>query len=123
MGGLLSTKEGLATNMDLAETPLGTYLTTVMSGFPFFDNIRREFRSAAGAEVPRRVDRSGWNEQDFASLQRHRRLALYRVFPYTFEDIDDLFWGARRRYRDSVRVTLPSLLANVRSWHWWSLAC
>jgi hypothetical protein len=37
------------------------------------------------------VDRSGRNEQDLAGLEGHRRLALHRVFPRTFEDIDDLF--------------------------------
>src|SRR5262245_48256772 len=57
----------------------------------FFDDVRRELCGAAGADVPRRVDRAGRDEQDVAGREGHRRLVLHRVFPRAFEDIDDLF--------------------------------
>src|SRR6185312_2389911 len=58
---------------------------------PFFDDVRGEFRAVTAADVLRAVDRSGRNEQDLTGLEGHRRFALHRVFPRTFEDIDDLF--------------------------------
>ena len=94
--------------------------------FSLFDDIRREFPSAAGADVPRRVDRSGRDEQDVAGLEGHRRLALQRVFPRAFEDIDDLFARMRvprgRRSRlelDDRRMT--SRPATLRSCRWRSM--
>src|SRR5215218_4051113 len=65
---------------------------------PFFNDIRGEFRPVAAADVLRRVDRSGRDEQDLAGLERHRRLALDPVLQRAFEDVDDLF----------TRMTMPA---------------
>jgi hypothetical protein len=51
------------------------------------------------------VDRSGRDEQDVAGFEGYRRLALHRVFPRAFEDVDDLFArmrvpGGRRSRRE-----------------------
>jgi hypothetical protein len=40
---------------------------------PFFDDIRGELCSVAAADVLRRVDRFGRDEQDVAGLERRRR--------------------------------------------------
>src|SRR5262245_40741842 len=58
---------------------------------PFFDDIRGELRPVAGADVPRRVDRSGRDEQDVAGLERDRRLALDLILQRALDNIDDLF--------------------------------
>src|SRR5215212_1149700 len=58
---------------------------------PFFDDVRGEFRPVAAADVLRRVDRSGRDEQDVAGLERHRRPALDLILQRAFEDIDNMF--------------------------------
>src|SRR5271157_4179775 len=58
---------------------------------PFFDDIRGELHPVATADVFRRVNRSGRDEQDVVGLERHRRLALDLILQRAFEDIDDLF--------------------------------
>src|SRR5262245_40385888 len=62
---------------------------------PFFDDVRRELCAAAGADVLRRMDRSGRYEQHVARFERHRRLALDLILERAFEDVDDLFAGMR----------------------------
>src|SRR2546427_3919249 len=57
---------------------------------PFFDDIRGELRRLAAADVARRVDRSGRDEQDVAGFERYRRLALDFVLQRAFENINDL---------------------------------
>ena len=49
-----------------------------------------ELRRLAGADVPRRVDFSGRDEQGLTGLERHRWLALELILQRTFEDIGDL---------------------------------
>jgi hypothetical protein len=44
--------------------------------FPFFDDVRGEFRRVAAADIPHRVDHSGWDGQRVTGTERHRRLAL-----------------------------------------------
>ena len=55
---------------------MDAHFTSVMSGFPFFYDVRGQFRPVAAADVLRRVDRAGRNEQNVTGLKRHRRLAL-----------------------------------------------
>jgi hypothetical protein len=57
--------------------------------FPFFDDIRGELRRIAAADVARRVDRSGRDEQYVAGLERYRRLALDFVLQRAFENVND----------------------------------
>ena len=80
---------------------------------PFFDDIRGELRAVAAADVLRRVDRSGRDEQDVAGLERHRRLALDLILQRAFEDIDDLFARMRvpgeRHSRREVDAHLDDL--------------
>jgi hypothetical protein len=57
----------------------------------FLDNIRGELGAVAAADVLRRVDRAGRDEQHVAGLERHRRLALDLVLQRALDDIDDLF--------------------------------
>src|SRR5260370_40179071 len=57
----------------------------------FLDDVGRELTAGAAADVLRRVDRSGGNEEDVAGLERHRRLVLHLLLNRAFEDIDDLF--------------------------------
>ena len=53
---------------------------------PFLDDIRRELRPSAAADVSRRVDRSRRNEQDAAGLERHGRLALELILEPALDD-------------------------------------
>src|SRR5260370_34997903 len=59
--------------------------------FAFFDDIAAELRGVAAADILRRVNRPGRDEQDAAGLERHRRLALDLIPQRAFEHIDDLF--------------------------------
>src|SRR5215213_8517863 len=65
------------------------------------------------ADVLRRVDRAGRDEQEVAGLERHRRLALDLILQRAFEDIDDLFARMRvlaeRRSRVEVDAHLDDL--------------
>src|SRR3954463_15723890 len=76
------------------------------SRLPFFEDVGGEFRRIAAADILRRVDRSGRDEQDVAGLERHRRFALELVLQRAFKDIDDLFaWMAvpgERRSRGEI---------------------
>jgi hypothetical protein len=56
------------------------------------------------------VDRSGWDEQDVAGLERHRRLARNLILHQAFEDMDDLF--ARMRV---LGETTPGSMS-MRAW-------
>src|SRR3954454_19925082 len=58
---------------------------------PLLDEICRELSAVAAADVLRRVDRAGRDEQHAAGLQRDRRLAVHLVLQRPFKDIDDLF--------------------------------
>ena len=62
------------------------------SGLPF-DDVRGEFGGVAAADILRRVDRSGWDEQGLTGLERHRRLAFELVFQQALDDVGDLFAG------------------------------
>ena len=55
-----------------------------------FNDVRREFRGVAGADVFRCVNRPGRDEQRFTGLQRHRRRAVELIFQGAFEDVGDL---------------------------------
>src|SRR5262249_3418921 len=66
-------------------------------------------------DVPRRVDRSGWNEQDVAGLERHGRLALDLILERAFEDIDDLFSRMRMPGERNSRRELNAHLDNLAS--------
>ena len=65
-------------------------MASTTSGFAFFNDVRREFRGAAGADVFRCVNRPGRDEQRFTGLQRHRWRAVELIFQRAFEDIGDL---------------------------------
>src|SRR5262245_14605776 len=82
---------------------------------PFFDDIRGELRCIARARVPRRVDRSGRDEQDVAGLERHRRLALDLVLHRTFKDVDDLLARMRVPGERYARGELDAHLDDLAS--------
>ena len=82
---------------------------------PFLDDIRGEFRPVAAADVLRRVDRSGRNEQDLARLERHRRLALDLILQQAFYDIDDLFARMRMLRGYISRIEVDAHLNNLAS--------
>ena len=68
-----------------------SHFTSVRSGLPFSTTYVASSAAVNAADVLRRVDRSGRDEQDVAGLERHRRLALDLILQQAFEDIDDLF--------------------------------
>src|SRR3954471_8381846 len=74
----------------LLEKPKRRSLDQCDERLAFFDDIRGELRRVDTADVLRRVDRSGRDEQDLASLERHRRLALELILQQSFDNIDDL---------------------------------
>src|SRR5260370_4200404 len=57
----------------------------------FLDDVGGQLTAGAAADVFRRVDRSGGNEENIAGLERHRRLVLDLILERACEDIDDLF--------------------------------
>ena len=75
---------------------------------PFFDDMRGELCPVAAANVLRRVDRSGRDEQDVARLDRYRRLDLNLILQRVFEDIDDLFARMRVTGGDISRVEVDA---------------
>src|SRR5262245_65980303 len=83
--------------------------------FPFLDNICSELRAVAFADVLCCVDGSRWDEQNVAGLEGYRRLALERVFPRAFEDIDDLFARMRVPRSRRARRELDAHLDNLAS--------
>jgi hypothetical protein len=80
---------------------------------PFFDDVRRELRSVAGAHVLHRVDRFGRDEKGLARLDRRRWLALDLILQRPFEDTDDLFAVVEvlegRRFRADLDAVLDDL--------------
>src|SRR3954447_19426515 len=56
----------------------------------FLDDVRGEFRGVPGADVLRRVDRSGRDEQGLPGPQRHWRPPLKLVFQQAFDHVGDL---------------------------------
>ena len=84
--------------------------------FPLFDDIRGQLRSFPAADVPRRVDLSGRDEEDIARLERHRRLSLDLVLQRRpFENIDDLFTGMRVPGGRHPRVEFDDRLNDLAS--------
>src|SRR5215510_4965271 len=69
----------------------GDRLTQHDERLPFFDDIGGELRRVAAADILRRMDLSGRDEQDVAGLERYRRLALDLILQQTFDDVGDLF--------------------------------
>src|SRR2546426_2523312 len=82
---------------------------------PFFDDIRAELRRVAAADVLRRVDRSGRDEEDLAGLERPRRLALDLILQRALEDIDDLFARMRVLGEEHSRVYVDTRLDDLAS--------
>src|SRR5689334_3968602 len=82
---------------------------------PFLDDVGGELRRVAGADVPRRVDRSGRDEQDLARLERHRRLALDPVLQRALEDVDDLLARMRVPAERSARGEVDARLDGLAS--------
>src|SRR6266702_2669010 len=98
---------------ETARTTRGRSLDHHDERLPFFDDIRGELRPGAAADVLRRVDRSGRDEQDVAGLERHRRLALDLILQRAFEDIDDLFARMRVLGRRISRFDLDARLDDL----------
>lgn len=61
------------------------------------------------------MNRSGRDEQDFAGLERHRRLALDLILERAFEHIDDLFARVRVLAERHSRVELDAHLDDLAS--------
>src|SRR6266446_4144288 len=100
---------------ETARTTRGRSLDHHDERLPFFHDIRGELRPVAVADVLRRVDRSGRDEQDVAGLERHRRLAFDLILQRAFEDIDDLFAGMPVPGRRHSRVKLDARLDDLAS--------
>src|SRR4249919_2385691 len=83
--------------------------------FPFFEDIRGKLLRDAAADVLRRVDRSGWDEEDVAGLERHWRLALDLILQRALEDIDDLFARMRVLAEGRSRVEVNAYLEGLAS--------
>src|SRR4051794_40848844 len=86
------------------------YLTSVTKGSPLLNDTRGEFRRVVFAEILCRMDRSGWNEQDVARFERHRRFAIDLIFQRAFKDIDNFFTRMR------VPVEGRSRFESIRAW-------
>src|SRR5262245_28981021 len=80
---------------------------------PFFDDVRGELRRVAAADILRRMDLSGRDEQDLAGLKCHRRLAVDLILQQAFDDVGDLFARmtvrGERRSRGKVDAHLDEL--------------
>src|SRR6185295_20055083 len=61
----------------------------------FLDDVGGELAAGDAAGIAGRMNRSGWNEEHVAGLQRDRWLVLDLIFERAFEDINDLFAGMR----------------------------
>src|SRR5262245_6469229 len=57
---------------------------------PLLDDVGRELRGVAVADIPYGVDRLGRDEQDIAGVERGRRLALDLILERAFQHVDDL---------------------------------
>src|SRR5882757_8697684 len=57
----------------------------------FFDDVGGKLAAGDVAGIPRRMDRSGRNEQDVASPERYGRFVLELIFERAREHVDDLF--------------------------------
>src|SRR5262245_39782357 len=101
--------------MDVARVACRRSLDQLDERLSFFDDVRGELGPVAAADVLRRVDRSGRDEQDVAGLERDRRLALDLVLQRAFDDIDDLFARmpvlGKRHSRVEVDAHLDDLAA------------
>jgi hypothetical protein len=80
----------------------------------------------AAADVLRRVDHSGRDEQDVAGLERDRRLPIQLILQHVFEKIDDLFARMRVPGRATpgaieTIVWMASRPGVLRSCRWRSL--
>ena len=79
----------------------------------FLDDVRRELRRVAGADVLHSVDRFGRDHQALAGADRRRWLAVDVVLQRSFQDVDDLF----------TRMLVPkggaSGLISTRFWMTW----
>src|SRR5262245_51922588 len=73
-------EEGTAGDVSLRIIVRGRSRHHCVEGLPFLDDIRRELRCAAGTDVPRRVDRSGRDEQDVADFEGYRW--VHHGFPH-----------------------------------------
>jgi hypothetical protein len=54
-------------------------------GLPFLDDVRRELRSRAAADVLHGVDGLGRDEEDLADADRRRRLAVDAILERSLE--------------------------------------
>lgn len=71
--------------------PLGTNSVDYdQERLPFLDDVRRELRGMAAADVPDRVDGFGRNHQRLAGVVRPRGLAVDLVLQRPVQDVDDL---------------------------------
>src|SRR5215207_9486835 len=86
---LMTDSSGVLTRSRLLHR--GAHRTEGDERLALFDEIRGELRGVAGADVLRRVDRSGRDEKSFADLERHRRPALEPILQQAFNDVGDLF--------------------------------
>ena len=85
--------------------------------FPLFDDIGGRLRSFPVADVLRRVNRAGRDEEDVARLQRHWCLSFHRVLERRpFENIDNLVTGMRVPGGRNPGVELDDRLHDLASW-------
>jgi hypothetical protein len=61
------------------------------------------------------ADRSGWDEEDVAGLERHWRLALDLILQRALEDIDDLFARMRVLAEGRSRIEVNAYLEGLAS--------
>src|SRR6266446_4674900 len=99
---------------ETARTTRGRSLDHHDERLPFFHDIRGELRPGAAADVLRRVDRSGRDEQDVAGLERHRRLALDLILQRAFEDIEVPGCCARATNSAKPLATISTATAVIR---------
>src|SRR5215470_2674639 len=83
----------------------------------FFDDIGGELARGDAADVLRRMDRSGRNEEYVPGLERHRRLALDVILERAVEDIDDLFARMGVPAEGYARVDVDAHLDGLASGH------
>src|SRR5262249_29449612 len=104
---------GSRNSISNCRSTMGASLDQLEERHTFLDDIRGELRGVDAADVLRRVDRSGRDEQDVAGLKRHRRPALDLIFQQAFDDINDLFARmpvpAERHSRGEIYAHLDDL--------------